>query len=101
MQVAGDACAGGFSQVHAEVDAVGAVGLSKDVLQPLRQRHHLLRFAGLELAEFRSMGVGQDHDVAGTVRKCIQADKAELSAIENVGGAVGFGGWQSIFYGVG
>ena len=83
VDVSGDAGAGGFADVHAQVDAVGVVEFAQDCLHALRQRHHFIRGFWRELLQFVEVRVGDDHHVAGSVGKRIQDDEALLAAIDD------------------
>ena len=64
MDVSGDACSGGFADVHAEVDAVRAVEFAQDGLHALGERHHLGCGFGGQQVEAVEVLVGDDHDVS-------------------------------------
>ncbi len=83
MDVSGDAGAGGFADVHAQVDAVGVVEFAQDVLHALRERHHFVGGFWWQFLQFVQMGVGDDHHVAGRVGIRIQNDEAVLAAIDD------------------
>ena len=83
MDVSGDAGAGSFADVHAEVDAVGVVEVAQDGFHPLGEGHHLIRGFGREFAQFVQVRVGHDHDVSRSVGIGVQDDEAMLAAINN------------------
>ena len=83
MDVAGDAGAGGFAYVHAEVDAIGGVEFAQDGFHTLGERDHFAGGFGWELAQFVEVGVGDDHHVAGGVGVGIQDHEAMLATIHN------------------
>ncbi len=83
MDVSGNARARGFSDVHAQVDAVGVVELAQDGFHALRKRHHLDGRFGWEFAKFVEMRVRDDHHVSRRVRKSIQDDEAVLAAVND------------------
>ncbi len=82
----GDAGSGGLAKIHAEVEAVGAVNLTEAALDLLGGEDHLLRGFGWESGERVDVLVRQDEDVAGGVGIGVEADEAERSAMDDVGG---------------
>ena len=89
MDVVGDAGAGGFPKIHAEVEAVGAVDLTEAAFDELCEQDHLLRGFGRKHGERVNVQVGQDEDMAGGVGVGVEADKAVRAAMEDVGGFLG------------
>ena len=85
MDVSGDAGAGGFADVHTEVDAVGVVEFAQDRLHALRELHHFIRGFRWEFLQLVEMRVGHNHYVAGRVGKRIQDDEAMLAAMHDAG----------------
>ena len=83
MDVAGDAGTGGFADVHAEVDPVGAVEFAQNRFHALRKFHHLLGRSRGEFAQFIQMRVGDDHYMPRRVRKHIQDDEAMVAAMHD------------------
>ena len=92
MDVSGDAGAGGFADVHAEVDAVGDIELAQDGLQFLGESHHFGGGGGGKLLQLAEVRVGDDHDVSVGVGIGIEDDVAMLCAVNDEGLPVGFFG---------
>lgn len=65
MDVVSDAGAGGFAQVHAEVEAIGVVDVAERGLGLLGNQHHLVGGVGGQGGEGVDVEVGNDQDVAG------------------------------------
>ena len=100
MKVSGDTGTGGLAQVHAEIDAVRAIELGEDAFHALGKIGHLVRRGRGQGRKARFMRVRNDHDVAGGVGKCVEADKAGVAAVDDVRCGVGSGGVHAGLRGV-
>ena len=85
MDVSGDAGAGGFADVHAEIDAIGVVNIAQYGLEALGKRHHFIGGLGREVAKLIEVGVGHDHHVAGGVGIGVEDNEAVLAAMNDEG----------------
>ena len=81
MQVAGYTGSCGAAEVHAEIHAVGLVILLEGFFHALGESHHFVEGGGIAEIEFGDVGVGDDHDVAGGIRKTIKNDEDFCAAI--------------------
>src|SRR5208283_1741313 len=92
VDVSGYSGAGGFSDVHSKIDAVGCVEMTQNRLHALGQGHHLLGGIGGDLLQLVQVGVGDDHDVSVGVWKGIENDVAVRAAMDDAGLLVAFFG---------
>ena len=65
MDVVCDASAGGFAEVHAEIEAIRVVDAAERGLGLLGDQHHLVGGVGGQGGEGVDVQVGNDQDVAG------------------------------------
>ncbi len=63
MEMPGNACTRGFSEVHSEVQAVRPVTSSQPSLRMLRELHHLAGGPRLKGGEARRVNIRQNHEV--------------------------------------
>ena len=100
VEMAGDACAGGLAEIHAEVDAVRGVEAGEDALGVLGEADQFVGGADGERGEAGFVRVGDDHDVTGGVGEGVEADEAVDSAVNDAGGGFGDRGWGAAGDGV-
>jgi hypothetical protein len=82
VEVAGDSGAGGAAEVHAEVVALGAIGFFQGDLDALGQDHHFGERFWICRWQVGGVLVGNDHHVAGRIRKRVEDDEI-LDAAKN------------------
>ena len=96
MEVFGNACTCSLTKIQPEVEAVGMVDLSQDGFGILGEMNKLLGCRTRESVQGVQVLVGNDQDVAGGVGESIQADKAMLSSMKDIGGFIGFAPRHSV-----
>lgn len=67
VDVIGDACSGGVAEVHAEVEAVGAIGFPQGRLGAFGQIHQFVGCLFGRGVEFAYVRVGDDEEMAADV----------------------------------
>ena len=85
VQVRGNPGPRRLAQVQSHVDPLGCVHLAQNRVGSLRQRHHLERRRLIQRGQRLLVGIRHDHDVTGSVREGIQANKAMLCPKHNMG----------------
>lgn len=78
-----DSGSGGASQVHADVESVGAVDFTHRRLAALRQIHHLVRGFFRCGCEFSDVRVRHDHRVAADVGVDVEDKKIVCGAMDD------------------
>ena len=83
VDVTGNAGAGRFAQVHAQIQAVGMVDIAQHSFQLLRECHHFLGGRSSQSLKLVNVLVRSNHDVTGGVGKGIEHHKTVLPAMDN------------------
>ena len=85
MNMSGDSRTGGFTDVHAEIDAFGMVELKKCRLQSLCQLHHFRRGVFGKKMQAVDMLIGHDHGMTRGIGKGVQDDEIPLTTMDDKG----------------
>ena len=75
VEVFGDSGSGGASEIHADVEALRAVGLAQSRLAELGEVHHLVRHLFRRGVEVGQVRVRDDERVAADVRVEVEYDE--------------------------
>ncbi len=79
MQVVLHASSGTTSQIHTDVEPVGAINLVYSLLDTLREAHHLCCLFRRTFREVRDVLIRTHHHMATRIREQIKDDKIEFS----------------------
>ncbi len=72
-----------LTDIHPEINAVGAIERAQDRFHPLSQSHHFVGGVCGEFVQFVQMGIRHNHDVAIRVWVGIENDVAILAAVDD------------------
>src|SRR5882762_6329687 len=84
VKVLGNPCAGCVPEVQTEVHSARTVDLTQTPLHALHRLHHLLCNRSRQCGQRVSMLIRHNHDVSGSVRKCIEAHEAQRPSLYKV-----------------
>lgn len=90
VEVAGDAGAGGFAEVDADVEAVGLEGFLEEPLGFDGGVHEACAFFVVEVFQVGDFSEGEDEEVAGVVGVAVHEDEGAWLAGDDEGGLVVF-----------